>query len=68
MGPNSKDAVIRTLGHLVDELLQQREVGREILAAVRDLARRQDHQEQDHEALADKVAALPRWANGNGSE
>lgn len=25
MGPESKDAVVRTLGHLIDELLQQRE-------------------------------------------
>ena len=24
MGPNSKDAVVATLGHLIDELLQQR--------------------------------------------
>lgn len=24
MGPESKDAVVRTLGHIIDELLQQR--------------------------------------------
>jgi DNA-binding transcriptional MerR regulator len=30
MGPESKDAVVRTLGHIIDELLQQRVTLQEI--------------------------------------
>lgn len=68
MGPNSRDAVLRALGHIVDELLQQRETGRKTLAMVTKMAKRQDDQEEDHAALAETVARLPRYANGHGSD
>jgi hypothetical protein len=68
MGPDSKDAITRLLGHLIDEMQQQRATGKETLREIRELARRVENQEQDHEALAEKVAKLPRYANGHGSE
>jgi YesN/AraC family two-component response regulator len=68
MGPTSKDAVLSALGHIVDELLQQRETGRRTLAMVTKMVKRQDEQEEDHAALADKVSKLPRYANGHGSD
>lgn len=68
MGPASKDAVLRALGHIVDELLQQRETGRKTLEEVRKLVKRQDDQGDDIDALTEKVAKLPRYANGHGSD
>jgi hypothetical protein len=64
MGPDSKDAITRLLGHLIDELQQQRGVGAETLNEVRKLAAAQAHQKQDHDALVLKVAQLPKVANG----
>jgi hypothetical protein len=66
MGPTSKEAVLAALGHIVDELLQQRETGRQILIDVRKLARAQDVQREDHSALERKVSEIPRVANGKG--
>lgn len=67
MGPTSKDAITKALGHIIDELLQQRSVGKQTLDAVRELTKRMGHQEDDHAKLAEKVAHLPRRANGNGN-
>lgn len=38
MGPESKDAVVRTLGHLIDELLQQRSVLKRIEDSLKEAA------------------------------
>lgn len=67
MGPNSKEAITKALGHIIDELLQQRSVGKQTLDAVRELTKRMGHQEDDHHALAERVAQFPRRANGNGN-
>lgn len=67
MGPTSKEAITKALGHIIDELLQQRAVGKQTLDAVRALTKRMGDQEDDHQALSNVVAQLPRRSNGNGS-
>ena len=66
MGPKSKDAVTKALGHIIDELLQQRETGRRTLKAVEELVRRIEGTERDHEALRGEVARIPRHARNGG--
>lgn len=65
MGPTSKDAVIRVLGHILDELRQQRELGRRTNEAVGRIARELNVLEEDHEALALHVADIKKAANGS---
>jgi hypothetical protein len=67
MGPQSKEAIVRAMGHIIDELVQQREVGRKTLEEVRKLARRLETQEEDHDALEARVTALRAAGNGNAN-
>jgi hypothetical protein len=53
MGPNSKDAVVATLGHLIDELLQHRSLLTRIEAKL-------DSAEVDKVAIKARVIDLER--------
>jgi len=64
MGPTSKDAVIRVLGYILDELRQQRELGRRTNEAIGRIARELNVLEEDHDALTLHVAEIKRVANG----
>lgn len=65
MGPTSKDAVLRALGHIIDELRQQRELGRRTHDAIARIARELDVLEDEHEHLKDHVVELKKAANGH---
>lgn len=70
MGPNSRDAVVATLGHIIDELLQQRHMLQRIegkLASrdesiaddIRQVNRRVLDVERAHLALKNRVDGTP---------
>ena len=65
MGPTSKDAVIRVLGHIIEELRQQRELGRRTHEAIGRIARELNVLEDDHEALKEHVVSIKKAANGH---
>lgn len=62
MGPKSKDAVVAVLGHILEELLQQRELQRRTHEAVTEMARTLENLGDDHDTLKDHVAEIKRAA------
>jgi hypothetical protein len=64
MGPESKDAVVRVLGHIIDELLQLRHAVQGIKSAIeKDRADTIADNVQTHR----RIAAIERKVNGNGT-